>query len=69
MSIEGFSLVEHFDYMKRSIPQPFFIPTNEVKEIIKADSELDYDYLIKTTKHNYTLSKNSLRKMRLQLLI
>lgn len=63
MSIEGFSLVEHFDYMKRSIPQPFFIPTNEVKEIVKADSELDYDYLIKTTKHNYTLSKNSLRKL------
>ena len=63
MSVEGFSLIEHFDYIKRSIPQPFFIPSSEVKEIVKADSEVDYDYIIKTTKHNYSLSKSSLKKL------
>lgn len=63
MSIEGFSLVEHFDYMKQSIPQPFFIPTNEVKEIVREDNGTECDYIIKTTKHNYTLSRASLKKL------
>jgi len=63
MSIDSFSLVEHFDYMKRSIPQPFFIENKDVKEIVKGDSELEYDYIIKTTGHNYTLSKASLKKL------
>lgn len=63
MSIEGFSLIEHFDYMKRSIPQPFYIPSNSVKEIVKGDSGLDCDYVIKTTNNNYSLSRNSLKKL------
>lgn len=63
MSVEGFSLIEHFDYMKRSIPQPFLIPSSEVNEIVRASDGLDCDYIIKTSKHDYSLSRNSLKKL------
>lgn len=61
--IDSYSLVEHFDYMKNYIPQPFFINNDDVKEIVKSDNELDEDYIIKTSKYNYTLSKASLKKL------
>lgn len=63
MSIDKFSFVEHFDYMKRFIPQPFFISTNEVKEIVREDDGTECNYIIKTTKHKYTLSRASLNKL------
>lgn len=63
MSIESFSLVEHFDYMKRSIPQPFYIKPYDVNSIVRADNELDCDYVIKTKQHDYSLSRGSLKKL------
>ena len=35
MAIDSFSLVEHFDFMKRYIPQPFYIKSEDVKCIKK----------------------------------
>lgn len=63
MSIESYSLVEHFDFMKNYIPQPFFISNEDVKEIVKNDSESEYDYLIKTAHGNYSLTKGTIKKL------
>ena len=60
MSIESYSLVEHFDYMKNFIPQPFFISCDSVCEIVKNG---DDEYVIKTSKGNYSLTKKSLKKL------
>lgn len=59
MSIESYSLVEHFDYMKNCIPQPFIINSNDVINIKKIDN----DYVIETSSASYTLSKSSLKKL------
>lgn len=60
MTIESFSLVEHFDYMEKCIPQPFFIASDTVKEFTKDSND---DYIIYTTKYKYTLTRPSLKKL------
>ena len=42
MTIDSFSLVEHFDFMKRYIPQPFYIKSEDVK-CIKKDEDQNSD--------------------------
>lgn len=61
MSIESYSLVEHFDYMKNYVPQPFVISCDSVVSIaydVNAD-----DYVINTDKHKYSLARNVLKKI------
>lgn len=62
MNIESYSLVEHFDYMKKYIPQPFNISSDSVVSVCKAPDDED-NYIIKTTKGNYCLSRLSLKKL------
>lgn len=59
MTIESYSLVEHFDYMKNCVPQPFYIPSDTVKDIVKCDDE----YIIHSTKGAYSITKHSMKKM------
>lgn len=63
MTIESFSLVEHFDYMKKFIPQPFTIPSGIVKSFKKEDTGTDVEYVIETTKGKFTLTRYSLKKL------
>lgn len=59
MSIESYNLVEHFDYMTKYIPQPFYINSNDVKEFKHVDDE----YIIVTNRHSYTLTKGAAKKL------
>lgn len=60
MTIEGFGLNEHFDYMTNYIPQPFGITSSNVNEF-KKESE---DYIIVTNDNKkYTLTMPSLKKL------
>lgn len=61
MTVESFGLVEHFDYMRKYIPQPFFIKSEDVKSFSK-DIESSA-YTINTDRIKYTLSRNSLKKL------
>ena len=61
MTIESYGFIEHFDYMCKYVPQPFFIKSEDVQEL-KFDDELQ-DYVIKTTKHTYDVPKNVLKKL------
>jgi len=61
MTIESYGFIEHFDYMCKYIPQPFFIKSEDVKEL-KYDDELQ-DYVIKTTKNTYDVPRNVLKKL------
>lgn len=63
MTIESFSLVEHFDYMRNFIPKPFIISPSEVKEISKTDGENGPEYFISSTKGKFTLTKQSIKKL------
>lgn len=60
MTIESFNLIEHFDYMRNYIPQPFYIPSETVNDIVKG---VDDEYTIRTTNGKYTLNKLSLKKL------
>jgi hypothetical protein len=63
MTIENFGLVEHFDYMKKYIPQPFVIKSSDVLAFKKEDSGTDSDYIIETISGKYTLTRSSLKKL------
>lgn len=64
MSIDSFSLIEHFDYMKRVVPQPFAINSSDVSSFKKEDNGLESEYVIElNNKNKYTLSKSSLKKL------
>lgn len=61
MSIDSYSLVEHFDYICKSIPQPFGISNESVKCI---EETLDHEYIIKTNNNKeYSLSHSSIKKL------
>lgn len=60
MTVESYSLVEHFDYMKKYIPQPFLITSESVKSFSK---DIENEYVINTTKGKYTLTRQSLKKL------
>ena len=59
MTIDSFSLVEHFDFMKRYIPQPFYIKSEDVKCIKKDEDQ----YFIETNKWNYDITKSAMKKL------
>lgn len=59
MTIEGYRLTEHFNYIKNYIPQPFAIHSDDVVSIEKEGD----DYVIKTTNKKYTLSGSSIKKL------
>ena len=59
MAIDSFSLVEHFDFMKRYIPQPFYIKSEDVKCIKKDEDQ----YFIETNKWNYDITKSAMKKL------
>lgn len=59
MAIDSFSLVEHFDFMKRYIPQPFYIKSEDVKCIKKDEDQ----YFIETNKWNYDIAKSAMKKL------
>lgn len=63
MTIENFGLVEHFDYMKKYIPQPFVIKSSDVLAFKKEDSGTESDYIIETVSGKYTLTRSSLKKL------
>jgi hypothetical protein len=64
MTIENYGFIEHFDYMKNYIPQPFIIKSEDVVNLIKNASEPGHDeYSIVTKTKNYTLSKASVKKL------
>ena len=55
MPLESYSLVEHFDFMCKYIPQPFAIKSADVKSFEK-DTSADGSYIIKTNNNAYSLS-------------
>lgn len=59
MTIESFGLIEHFDYMRNYIPQPFYIPSKTVKNIVKSED----NYTINTTRGTYLIDNRSMKKM------
>ena len=59
MTIDSYSLTEHFDFMKNCIPQPFFITSEEIKELVEENDE----YYIKTNSKSYILAKAALKKL------
>ena len=64
MTIDSYSLVEHFDYMCKCVPQPFIIKSDDVVRINKDVSNPDSDeYSIVTKTNTYTLSKSSIKKL------
>ena len=59
MTIDSYGFIEHFDYMKNYIPQPFIIKSDDVVNLIKSNSEPGNDeYSIVTKTKNYSLTKN-----------
>ena len=64
MTIDSYGFIEHFDYMKNYIPQPFIIKSDDVVNLIKSNSEPGNDeYSIVTKTKNYSLTKNSIKKL------
>ena len=64
MSIDSYGFIEHFDYMRNYIPQPFIIKSEDVVDLVKNVSEPGHDeYSIVTKSKNYTLSKSSVKKL------
>lgn len=64
MSIDSYSLIEHFDYMKSYIPQPFIIKPEDVLDLVKSNTESGNDeYSIVTKTKNYTLTKASIKRL------
>lgn len=60
MTINSYGLIEHFDYMTHFVPQPFELQCNDINCIVR---DADENYIIKTTKGDYTLSTCALRKL------
>ena len=54
MPLESYSLVEHFDFMCKYIPQPFAIKSVDVKSFEK-DTNDGGSYVIKTNNNTYSL--------------
>lgn len=63
MTIESFGFVEHFDYLKKCIPQPFIINCDAVRKIVIEHNGADRDCVIVTSHGKYTLTKQSLKKL------
>lgn len=63
MTIESFNLIEHFEYMKNFIPQPFMIHSDEVESFGYGNSDTDTCHVIKTKTSIYTLTKPALKKL------
>lgn len=62
--IDSFGLIEHFDYLKSCVPQPFGIKSSDVVAFKKVDDCSDHDYVIETANGNkFTLTKPSLKKL------
>lgn len=62
MSIESYKLIEHFDYMCKYVPQPFYINSEDVIELTKSGDDGE-DYSIKTNRMTYSLNKSSIKKL------
>ena len=61
MTIDSYGLIEHFDYMCKYIPQPFFIKSDDVQSL-RYDDGLG-DYTIRTKRFTYVLPRNVLKKL------
>ena len=61
--VDSFSLVEHFDYLTKYIPQPFYIQSDKVICLKRGTVDEDSEYLIETSDGNYTLTKGTLKKL------
>lgn len=59
MSIECFELVEHFDYIKNYVPQPFYISSDSVKEFMINDD----GYFIVANNRKYSLNRQTAKKL------
>lgn len=59
MTIESYCLVEHYDYICKSIPQPFSIHCDQVEGVESVAEE----YIIKTKQHEYSVSTAAIRKL------
>lgn len=66
MGIDSYGFVEHFDYMKNFIPQPFIIKSDDVLDLIKTRSggnDGNDEYAIVTKTRTYTLTKSTISKL------
>lgn len=61
MTVDSYGFVEHFDYMCKYIPQPFVIAPDDIIAI-SYDENLE-SYIIRTSKHTYTLTKTAAKKL------
>lgn len=59
MTLESYNFIEHFDYLKNYVPQPFYIPSDSVLELVSSEEGLS----IKTNRFTYSLSKASAKKL------
>lgn len=59
MSIESYNLIEHYDYIERRVPQPFYINSDSFVEFKKVDE----CYSIKTKRFEYALTNTAAKKL------
>ena len=59
MTIESYGLIEHFNYMCKYVPQPFYINGCDIVELKKDGDE----YFIITQRSKYTLTKAAIKKL------
>ena len=61
MSLESIGLVEHFDFIKKVIPQPFVLKCEDVVSLtLNPETEM---YVVKTKQESYEIAKNTLKKL------
>lgn len=61
MSLESICLVEHFDFIKKVIPQPFVLKCEDVISLtLNPETEM---YVIKTKQESYEIARNTLKKL------
>ena len=61
MTIDSYGFIEHFDYMKNYIPQPFIIKGEDVQSL--SFDEESQGYIIRTTNKTYSITKQTLKKL------
>ena len=59
--MDSYSLIEHFDFMKRSIPQPFSIKSDQFVSLESNDNTDEYE--IKTSNGTFTVNNSVLKKL------
>lgn len=61
MTIDSFKLTEFFDYIKRSIPQPFGIKSDDVVSLKVSPSTNEHEITLKNK--SYTITRAAIRKL------